>query len=300
MGSKEHIGRFQENFNIYSWIVYFSNTMNKIPYDAIALDLDGTLLNSQKIITEPVIAQLQRVSSMGVKIILASGRMAARVQPFAEILGLPASVIAYNGAQIVEKINNQWEQTFLRPLDANTREMVYEIACEQELFLNIYAGFKLYGYHPKENYAFSELYKNQTQSHYEAFFKDLKELPKENLEKLLIIETPLQRDVLYNELRPKLSKHCEVLKSNPEYLEFLSKGTSKRVALEKWLETHSIDKSRLLAFGDAENDLEMLELAGLGIAMANSTPGLLECVSEVSQWGCDQDGIAREIERIFS
>jgi hydroxymethylpyrimidine pyrophosphatase-like HAD family hydrolase len=91
-----------------------------------------------------------------------------------------------------------------------------------------------------------------------------------------------------------------VLKSNPEYLEFVELGTSKGAALAFRLRRNGLSPMDLLAFGDAENDLEMLRMAGLGIAMANATPGLKAEFGRLSRWTHAEDGVAREPSALYS
>jgi hydroxymethylpyrimidine pyrophosphatase-like HAD family hydrolase len=103
------------------------------------------------------------------------------------------------------------------------------------------------------------------------------------------------RERLFTSWAPVLSVHCDLTKSNPEYLEFVAKGVSKGTALTLWLDRHGIKATELIAFGDAENDLEMLDLAGLGFAMSNATPGLRSAHGRFTRWSHAEDGVAREL-----
>jgi hydroxymethylpyrimidine pyrophosphatase-like HAD family hydrolase len=124
-------------------------------------------------------------------------------------------------------------------------------------------------------------------------------LPVDRIQKLLVMDSPSRRDILHDAWSPMLSELCVMTKSNPEYLEFLAKGVSKGSGLALWLERNGYQSSDLLAFGDAENDLEMLRLAGMGIALANATPGLRANYHRFSPWSNAEDAVARELAAIF-
>lgn len=274
--------------------------MPPLPYRALALDMDGTLLDPSGRITEGSSRALRDLVGRGVRIALATGRMTALALPFIRDLGLPLDLIAYNGAEVREWRNGDWPRILSRTLSDRTRDAVFDLCRRHGHFLNVYSGDLLHGYHPAGDYRHSLHYETQTLAVYASKADRLESLPKRDIQKLLVIETPEGRDRLHREWAPQLVSHCQVIKSNPEYLEFVSLGTSKASALSFWLERNGIEARELLAFGDAENDLEMLRLAGLGIAMANATPGLKAAFSRVSTWTHAEDGVARELRRIFS
>jgi Cof subfamily protein (haloacid dehalogenase superfamily) len=273
--------------------------LTPLPYRAVALDLDGTLLDAQGRLPDASARILRLLSGRGVRIVLASGRMTARIIPFAEALDFPLSLIAFNGAEILERGPGSWVTVSSRPLGLAARDSVLELSRAHGVFLNVYAAGNLYGYHPAGDFAYCRHYESHTGARYAGKFSDSAYLPGEGIAKLLAIETPANRDRFYAAWSQSLSGRCEVTKSNPEYLEFLGSGVSKGSALEIWLARHSLAGTDLVAFGDAENDLEMLDLAGMGIAMANATPGLRAAYGRFSAWNNDQDAVARELSGLF-
>ncbi len=286
------------------------------PLKAIAIDLDGTLLNSKGDISVATHAAIQRVLDMGLRLVLASGRMTTRITPFAERFKGQVSVISFNGAQILEpnkfesmksepvdvKASNKkkWKTVYHRNMQIHSIQAVYELCERENLFLNVYRNDKLYAYHPQSDFAFSDFYSGYTLAEYTLKTNQLKALPIDNIVKLLVIETPARRNFYYDQIFATFKSHCAVLKSNPEYLEFIEKDLSKGTALEFWLASHGLQASELLAFGDAENDLDMLRLAGIGIAMANATAQVLAEYPRISKWHHDEDAIAKELALIFS
>jgi Cof subfamily protein (haloacid dehalogenase superfamily) len=277
--------------------------LKPLPYRALALDLDGTLLNADGRLDDPTAAILRALAARGLRIILASGRMTARVLPYAEQLGIPVDLVAYNGSEVLSHGPTGWSTLSSRGLSTPARDAVYALSRSHSVFLNVYAHGKLHGYHPQGDFTWSKHYETNSGATYAGKHTRLPDLPIEGIHKLLVISTPAERDHLHDTWSPLLSDHCVLTKSNPEYLEFLAKDVSKGTALRIWLDHNGLAASDLLAFGDAENDLEMLRLAGLGIAMANATPGLRadhgRAFGRFSAWTNAQSGVARELAALF-
>lgn len=270
-----------------------------LPYRAIALDLDGTLLGTHGRLGNRSAAALRALAGRGIRIVLASGRMTARVLPYAEQLAVPVDVVSYNGSEVLIHGPAGWETLASRGLSAAARKAVYSLSREHAVFMNVYSEGKLHGYHPDGDFTWSRHYEASSGATYEGKYDDIGSLPSDRIQKLLVMDTPSRRDALYDAWFPLLSHLCSLTKSNPEYLEFLGKDVSKGSGLTIWLERNGIRPEELLAFGDAENDLEMLRLAGLGIAMANATPGIRSAHHRFSRWSNVEDGVARELAGIF-
>ena len=261
--------------------------------------MDGTLLDPAGKLTPATAAVLRRLAAGGIRILLASGRMTARVKPFAEALGLPIGLITYNGAVILDGGPHAWSPLATRGLPDAARDAVYGLCRDQSVFLNVYADSHLHAFHPQGDFAWSRHYEFHSGATYSGKYTRLEDLPSAGLEKLLVIATPEDRERLFAAWSPLLAHHCDLTKSNPEYLEFVAKGVSKGTALAIWLDRNGIPPSELLAFGDAENNLEMLTLAGLGYAMSNAMPGLRAARRLFTRWSHSEDGVARELCDLF-
>jgi Cof subfamily protein (haloacid dehalogenase superfamily) len=265
----------------------------------VALDLDGTLLDSEARLPDATAEVLRTLAKRGIRIVLASGRMTARILPYAEQLAFPVDVVSYNGAEILEGGPESWTSVSLRGLSPAARDAVFDLCRTHGVFLNVYAHGKLHGYHPDGDFTWSRHYELNSGAVYAGKHATLERLPKVGIAKLLVINAYPDRERYYEAWLPRLSPHCGLTKSNPEYLEFLAKDVSKGSALEIWLGRNGLEPSQLLAFGDAENDLEMLRLAGMGIGMANATPGLRASHSCFSKWSHEEEGVAKELATLF-
>lgn len=250
-------------------------------------------------LTPATASVLRQLSARGIRILLASGRMTARVVPFADALGVPLGLITYNGAVILEGGPAEWSLLATHGLPAAARDAVFGLCRDQSIFLNVYADGRLHAYHPDGDFTWSRHYEFHSGATYEGKHSRLEDLPRDRLEKLLVIASPEGREKLFATWSPLLAGLCDLTKSNPEYLEFVAKGVSKGTALAIWLDRNGILPGELLAFGDAENDLEMLTLAGLGLAMANATPGLRAAHGRFTRWSHSDDGVARELCSLF-
>ncbi|MBF0431156.1 MAG: HAD family phosphatase [Fibrobacteria bacterium] len=266
---------------------------------ALAMDLDGTLLNSQKEISETNLQALQNAHDKGVEIIIATGRMSPTVYPKVAQFPFPCSIVSYNGARLLEQQNGSWNPLIAETLDTEVVKDVYRLCQEKKLFLNVYRDDVLYGYHPDGDYEWAGFYSKATSSVFADYYNNLEPLPVDNITKLLSICSYEIREAHFPGFEDFFQGRCTVVKSEPEYTEFIPTGVSKATALEKWCKLKNIPVANLVTMGDAENDLEMLRFAGKGIASANCTPGVKAVFDNVSEWTNDEHMVAKELERLL-
>jgi Cof subfamily protein (haloacid dehalogenase superfamily) len=266
---------------------------------AIALDLDGTLLNSQGHVSQPTLNALLAARAAGTRIVLASGRMATRIFPVAALLGPPVTVISFNGARIQEFTEaGNIVTTFTSEIPHAFRREIVNLCRERRLFLNVYSGDILFGYHPDGDYRFGEMYHRQNGATYAGFHDDPEQLPDREVAKLLVITAPEDREPLYRDCVAQFAQSGSIVKSNPEYLEFMDKGVTKGSALRYWMQGQGMQPTGVMAFGDAENDLEMLQSVEHGIAVSNASPGLKAAHARISDFSNDEDVIVREMKKL--
>ncbi len=275
-------------------------TSNSSPFKAVALDLDGTLLNTQHQMSPENISVLKALHHQGVKVIIASGRSTSTLLTACKALDFPFSFVSYNGSYLVEKEEGEWQPRLSIHINPNDVEKIIDLADQYGLFLNLYTDDGLVGYQKEGHYTRSEFYIQQTQSDYLEFTQDRTRLPKEGVIKLLAITSIEKRDFYFQKLEGTLKKSCHIFKSNPEYIEFTSLGVTKATGLKKWCEIHQTSIQQVVAMGDAENDLEMLRAVGKGIAVKNASPGLKKDFKTISDWTNNEFAVLRELNRLFS
>lgn len=266
----------------------------------IALDLDGTLLDSSSHVPERNRNALREAAGVrgergGVVIALASGRMTDCITPFAGELGLDCYIMAYNGAMIRGPEAEGRATIFHRPLQARYGAELIDY-CRDRYMLNFYDDDKLYAQGAPGLRRYADIYANQTGAVYH-FVDDLAGLAEKEPTKLILITDPPERDRLHDELAARWGEVTTIVKTNPEYLEFLNRDTDKGVALMMLGETLGLAREEIMALGDGDNDAPMLAAAGLGIAMANAGSLSKRSAKLVSELTNDEFAVAEAIER---
>lgn len=265
----------------------------------IALDLDGTLLDSWGRIPGRNRLALRAAAERGVVIALASGRMTDCITPFAEEIGLDCHVMAYNGGMVRSPPGVGWaegrEVLFHRPLQASYGGALIEY-CRDRYMLNFYHDDRLYAQGAPDLRRYADIYSNQTGAVYD-FVDDLGRFAGSEPTKLILITDPPERDRLYDEWVGRWGGETTIVKTNPEYLEFLNRDTDKGVALRALGEALGLSTREIMALGDGDNDAQMLREAGLGVAMANASPLSKKSARVVSELTNDQCAVADAVER---
>lgn len=265
-------------------------------YKILVLDLDGTLTNKKKEITEHTRETLIRAQEAGVKIVLASGRPTYGIMPLARQLELDkyeGYILAYNGGQII---------------DCKTGELMYENVLDPAVYPYLYEcaksnGFQILSY--KDEYIISENADDQYVQH-EAF---LNRMPSKTVENFLdVINFPVAKCLIVGDpeplaqLEPVMKKELEskmnVFRSEPFFLELVAKGIDKARCLAVLLEELGMTPDEMMACGDGFNDLSMIEYAGLGVAMANAQEVVRQAANYITLSN-EEDGVAHAVEKFM-
>ncbi|KAN0036312.1 hypothetical protein ACTFIV_001603 [Dictyostelium citrinum] len=284
-------------------------------YRAIALDLDGTILNSNKQVSENSKRVLQYISKPEFKnsdgedvvVLLASGRAPYLVSPVEEALGIDCYLIGYNGSICFGRKSEGRNTVFSHSIDNSNLKAIFKYVEDHNLFLNIYGDGIVYGIDKPELAEKPRRYSIMTGATYKLI-PSYSTLPNDftPAKCLIILDDDKECDQLLETMRP-LFPTLSLVKSNcmnkdykQYYVEFLEHGVNKGTSVIDFCKAKSIDSSKVVAFGDAENDNEMLEQSGLGICLANGTDVTKSIANKVSQFTNDEDGVARELVKLFN
>ena len=254
----------------------------QIPYRAIALDLDGTLTNHEKVVTPKTREALLKAASEGAVIILASGRPTYGIEPVAESLELNQRggyILSYNGGNIVNAQTG--EKLFSQFLPDEVIPELYAYAKEKGHALLGYAGNEIITEMPDDEYVKEESRINKMNIRkVDNLFEALEPHPT----KLLMTGDPTLMLKAEEELVEKLGDRMDIFRSAPFFLELVPKGIDKAKSLTRLLAKINLTPADLIAFGDGYNDLSMLKLAGMGVAMENaarnSMKGIITCTRD--------------------
>lgn len=261
-------------------------------YKLIALDLDGTLLNDSKVISEFTKSILQKLEEKGVKVIIATGRSYSSLKPVIKELNLENPVICYNGAMIRDGKTD--EITYHSQLPVNVARDVIKLSRRDNISLVGYKdGDFCYEKVTPQVISYSGL------TGLGGVLVDFDTLDDLLFTKCILID---DHSILLESQKELMAKHREasnIAFSKVTYLEFMDISASKGKALHSVATQYGIKPDEIIAFGDGQNDLEMLEYAGKGIIMKNGFE-ILKDKFENSEYTNDQDGVAKYMERLLN
>ena len=286
-------------------------------YKLVAIDLDGTMLNSYGEVTENTKKIIKQAIDKGINIVIASGRPIDSIKTIAEEINAKKYFISGNGALIYDMQKDEIiYDKFMK------KEKVLEIIkiCEENsISYNVYTDKTILAttlkynvlYYYKENLKKEENKKTNisiVQNMYE-YVKNMKE------EKILKMTICDDNQSIFNSIIKKIGAIDEievldvshmsrkVIKQGTEYIpieyyntEISSENLDKWNAIEYLIEKLNIKRDEIIAIGDNINDKKMIENAGLGIAMKGSTPVVTEIADEITDTNND-DGVAKVIQK---
>ena len=275
--------------------------MAKSPIRVLALDLDGTLTNDQKIITPRTRAALEAAMARGVTVVLASGRPVAGIQPLARELGLDKTggcILAFNGGTIVDcRTGEVLYQNSLPP------EIVPELcafaAAQDVAILTYNAPGQAEGVlteRPQDPWAAREDAINHLPM---VEVQDLAAFVDYPVSKMLITLDPEKMARVEAAGKQQFAGRIDLYPSCAFFLEAVPLGVAKDVSLAALLERMGLTRENLMACGDGMNDRSMIEYAGVGVAMQNAAGPVKESADYVTEADNNHDGVAEAIEKFI-
>ena len=261
----------------------------------IAFDLDGTLTNDDKIITPLTMEALRTVQRHGVKLCLASGRPPYGMRPLAEEIGGEVLLLCYNGGYVeIPHQDAKPELIMEKTLPEEALPLLKEFQYRSGFSLMTYYEDTIFTEHPDDQYVAVSARNNKMRvERLENFVRDV---PRP-LHKCLMVGNPEQR-LSWEEQMKEALKDIYICHSTPYFIECLPKGIDKGPALVDLAAHLGIDMADVMAFGDSNNDVSMLQKAGIGIAMANSEENV-KAVADYTTASNNDDGIALSLRTFF-
>lgn len=288
-------------------------------YKLVAIDLDGTMLNSYGVVTENTKNIIKKTIEKGTNVIIASGRPIDSIKTIANEIGSKNYFIAGNGSLIydIQKDEIIYEK-YLK------KEKVLEIIkmCEENsISYNVYTEKTILATALKHNvlYYYKENLKKpeDKQTHINIVENMYDYIDKMNEEKFLKITICDENKSVFNSIMKKLSEigaievlevsHMsrKIIQQGTEeipieyyYTEISAENVDKWYAIEYLISKLNIEKEEVITMGDNINDKKMIQEAGLGVAMGQSTPAIKEIANEITTSN-EEDGVAAFLEKIL-
>ena len=250
----------------------------------------GTLLTDAKEITSRTRRCFIALEARGVSLILSTGRSFEALEPYKNDLNLNHPVICYNGARI---LGNSGELIKDHLLPDDIARHIIDFAREDGVHIQIYRNGKLYF---EKKTPESDFYENHVNIKGKIVnFNDFDPL---GITKIMYLGDHDHLVGLGEEIENKFGERLSVMFSNPMFLEFMDGGVSKGSALFEVTDYLDISIDNIMAFGDGQNDISMIETAGIGIAMDNATDEVRAVADSITLSNND-DGVAVFLEEFF-
>ena len=265
-------------------------------YNMIVLDVDGTLLNSDRIITVRMRTALIKVQQMGIRLVLASGRPTFGLLPLAKELDMDKNdgyILSYNGGQIM----NVQTGDILFEKHVNPKMLPYleRKAKKNDFAIFTYNGDTIFTNDPSDEHIIQEAGLNDMRlKEVEKFAEEITFLPY----KCMIVSDDEESLIqLERHWKRRLAGELDVFRSEKFFLEVVPPFIDKANTLSILLEKLEIAAENVVVFGDGVCDVSMIQLAGLGIAMGNAQESVKACADYVTLSN-DEDGVAIAIEKV--
>ena len=258
----------------------------------VVTDIDGTIADLNSQISPKVRKTIDALSLNGVKVILATGRMFRATYPVLEDLGLKTPIISYQGGLVKEYYGNQ-KVLYAKYTDKILAHEVIDYFRSKNVHINVYVNDVLYVESDDE---YIKKYIENRNIVY-TVVDDLKKVEMKGLHKVLGIDKNPQKIIeVTEELKEKYKEKLYIIRSTPYFCEVSNPQASKAAALCFLRDYWGFKPDEVLAIGDQDNDIDMIEAAGIGVAMGNGTGKLKEAADFITKH-IDDDGFSYAMEK---
>lgn len=266
-------------------------------YKAVVLDIDGTLVNSQKQITKKTLDVLTKIRNEGKTVVIASGRPPQGVMPYAKKLGFDKTggyILSFNGGRITQVKTG--ETIYNRCFPNEYLPEICEIIKDYRVTINTYENDTIVTSGNLNNYSSVEADIIGLETN---FVDDFAAYVNFEVNKCLLSGEPEDIIKLEKILKKKYEGKLDVYRSEEFFLELVPLGVDKARSIDILLKSLGCKREECMACGDGYNDLTMIKYAGLGVAMGNAQDEI-KAAADFVTLSNDNDGVAYAIERFVS
>ena len=264
----------------------------------IAFDLDGTLLDSKGRILESSKKAIREAQEQGIKVVLATGRHHVAVRPYHYELGLDTPAICCNGAYIMDF--SQPEPVYSNPLSKDQARRIIHVARERNMHILMYVEdamtYEVLNPH-------MERLSNWAKAQPDIVRPDIRQIDDamtvmesaRSIHKFVLSHTDQQEFLsAYQHIQTMTDVSCE--RSWVDRIDIANNGNTKGSTLLRLAERWGIERENIIAVGDNDNDISMVRMAGLGVAMGDCSDALKPVADEFIGSN-DEDSIAQLINK---
>ncbi len=273
-----------------------SEKNGSFPYDLGAFDLDGTVLRRDLTITPATLEAFEMLRGRGMKLVVATGRRFEGAYEHAEKLGFGGEdpVVCYGGS-MVRRMNG--ETLLHRTIPKDISLEVLEWAADRGLHARLFTDGKIVT-SPETSAAMKHIsYREPDVEIVESPARWLREDAPEDPTKLVIVDHPRDVPRWLEEAQGAFAGQLHVTRSLPHYVEVGGLLGTKSEGLKFLCERWGIKPGRILAFGDADNDIDMLRFAGCGVAVGPMGTEIRAAADAVAP-PVNEDGVARFVREL--
>ncbi len=259
----------------------------------LVLDIDGTLTNSKKEISENTKRGIQVVLEHGHKVILASGRPTPGMRRYEQELELEkygGYLLSFNGGRIIECRTG--EIVYQRTLPLAIIPGLYAFAKQNGCGLVTYFGDNIISAFEPDEYVELESRINDMPI---IVVRDFKHYVDFEINKCLMTAPVDKAPEFEKILAEKYGDMVSVYRSEPFFIEIMPKNVDKATSLDRMLQTVGLTRENAICCGDGFNDISMIQYAGTGVAMGNAQPAVKEVADYITGTN-DEDGLVQVIE----
>lgn len=259
----------------------------------IASDMDDTLLNSKCIISLRNEEAIKKAIAAGKIFIIATGRMYVSVRPYAEKLGLDVPLVTYNGALVKGALSGK--VYYEHKMKLETANEVLDYCKKHGYYVQLYIGDKIL---IKQENIWSQMYTKisgvPTTSVGESLYHtDVSPY------KILVMTEADEFTTVWKNFAEYFKGKLDVTSSKDNFLELMEPGINKWEAVKNVAAAYGVQPQEIMCIGDSNNDIVMIENAGIGVAVANAKDNVKDKAKIVTASN-DDDGVALVIESILT
>ncbi len=261
-------------------------------YKLIAIDMDGTFLNSESELVKENLEAVNKAIEKGCKVMIATGRSGEALVRYADKLQFGTPFVVYNGAGY--KYLDTKEYMFRSDVPFDIAQKIYEKGIELNTCVLVWADDCLYAIGDEEAL---EFYVKHTKASF-TIIDDFDTLKSKGIHKVLFTAKPEKIREMFEVVKDGVFTGVNITISVPTILEFFNQETSKGLSILRYANELGISQDEIICIGDGMNDISMIEVAGLGVAMDNACDELKEVADYVTKSNNDA-GVAHVINKFI-